>query len=304
MILQDSAQILLIILLVKLASSVNYDNSISNAIILTIVVFVYLTMFISILMWIGVVAPTHIIQLANANVKSFYGIFNYSEVMLGQIARVAGPFDEPGQFVFIIWHCIILNELTTKNKHFKFVLIIGGIFTFSFAHYVCLLLIALSSFFSIKNLTKNILIILLMISIFIFSYQYSETIAKVIDYAFLGRIDINSGAPNIASNRFQYTYDVWELTKNTPLLGAGRSNVTVVAANYADVIYTYGLLTAIILALPVVFLCSLLAKNGYMGYAIILFLLYLQRPQFFQVINMFLIFLMMNVLVNRRRYSA
>lgn len=300
-ILQDTIQILLIILLVKIIIANNIEFDLANKINGLISFFVITTLIISFFMWIGVLSQTHTVQLSNNTLKSFYGIYNWSEVIIPrfQIARTAGPFDEPGQFVFVLWHCIILNEITTKNIKFRNLMVIGGIFTFSLAHYICLIMFIVWEVFGKGSILKKSLYVT-SIYIFVFAlYKSNQVVARVIDYAFLGRVNVNSGAANVASNRLKYTSDVWSMMNEKPFYGVGRSGVEVVAANFVDILYTYGLISGLLLAFPVLLLSYLLLSRGRVALSLIILVLYAQRPSFFQVINMSLVFFMLHIILYR-----
>ena len=55
------------------------------------------------------------------------------------IIRYAGFFDEPGTFIFFLFHSLFINKIFLKNKKVEIILIVCGIFTFSIAFYVIII---------------------------------------------------------------------------------------------------------------------------------------------------------------------
>lgn len=119
------------------------------------------------------------------------GLVN-GQTYIGSIifTRVGGLTDEPGQLALLITWLLILNEFTLKSVKYRKYLLIGGIFTFSVAYFIFLILFALYFVFQSKYKSAVIKysIISLIIILFIFSLLpgpiknvvYSRTIERLI----------------------------------------------------------------------------------------------------------------------------
>lgn len=144
--------------------------------------------------------------------------------------RYSGFFHEPGGMGFYIIFAFILNKLVLKSKIYEFLLLVGGLLTFSLAFYITITFYYLSYFVTNRKFIKLALafIIILSLGIYINSSRNNNIISNTVYFYTLNRLSPSEKGENIlfrGDNRSQILRRGWYAFKEKPLFGWGHDYV-------------------------------------------------------------------------------
>ncbi|MEO8254379.1 MAG: hypothetical protein ABI554_08300, partial [Flavobacterium sp.] len=230
-----------------------------------------------------------IIAFTNTNID--YGF--------GKFIRPAGFFDEPGTLAFYIIIAILLNDLTIKKTKIQTVLMIVGLFTFSVAFYILLIIYGLL-YLSRKNLIKILISCCFIAAISVYLYSQLESEYQGIIYgSSIGRLEsiINPDAASgnfQADNRSNLISTAKDAIIDSPLIGQGISYSsnedskfygTFMSANFLGIFGIHGIIGGLIFSLHVfyyVYVCF--KKRNWLTIpqkcCLVYLVLILQRPDY------------------------
>jgi hypothetical protein len=286
--------------------------SFSNILIKAMAVLVVLNIFISIAITHGFLNFTDSFQIGGHNPRTVIGIANaVDSIIVGGLSyyRMAGIFDEPGQFSFVIWHIVILNRFTIKNSALEKILIYGGFVTMSLAHFV---IYALYILFvghlqgQARSYIKKIAYLIIGITTLGFLITIKDnTISDIFEKVLFSRVntDFSSEHGLFTGARFKHTNSSFDIAMENPLVGTGLEGFKVVSANMMDIFANYGFFFGLVLLLPLVCLLLVASKRSFthLASSVILFANYIQRPSVGQFITTVIVFILIYQMQARRR---
>lgn len=229
-----------------------------------------------VLVFMGILGPIMEFSLFDSRPSYYYGI-TCSNVLIGNIIRPAGFFDEPGALACWGVYALVVNKLFYDNKKLEYILAISLLFTLSLAFYIQLTLYIL--LFYGKN-AKMILpfVILLIIAVLYISSDTSSELYRLT----LGRISSFSEGGLNSTTRGVLTEISKGYFERSPWIGVGARTTEVIGVYSSDNPYETlgrdGIIGTITLYLP---LLSVLTqkKDKYIWAGVcILIVGYLQRP--------------------------
>lgn len=190
---------------------------------------------------------------------NFFITFSVAYYQDLSLLRPAGFFDEPGMLAFVLFISIILNDLTLKNKFFRFVFIVAGFCTLSLAF------ILIYSFYFFTNLgfiKKIKYVFLIFISIFILFILFQDSyVFEVVNHHTIGRLAFYENSEGF----FHGDNRTPEVLKSFDLLLSEPSKF-IFGFGYQEIINRYGYTLSSNFIAPILY-------NGILGY--VLFLHYL-----------------------------
>jgi len=122
--------------------------------------------------------------------------------VVGNIIRAAFIYDEPGAFSFVLVVAVIVREMLAENRLISFIILVGGLVTFSLAHVMVLTVYV----FFVFRLRLKLILLVMILPIVIFT---------------------------IDDPRFEFFYE--RFNKNSS--NAGLSNRTVQLTNFKNVVF-------------------------------------------------------------------
>jgi hypothetical protein len=221
---------------------------------------------------------------------------------------MAGIFDEPGQFAFVIWHIVILNRFTIKNSTLEKILIYGGFVTMSLSYFVVYVLYVVFVGHlqgQVRSHIKKIayLIIGIVTSGLLIVINYN-TISGILEKVLFRRINMDFSSEHglFTGNRFKFTNSSFDVAMENPLVGTGLEGFKVISANMMDVFANYGFFFGPILLLPLIYLLFVASKRSFthLASSMIIFSLYIQRPSVGQFITTVIVFILIYQMQVRR----
>lgn len=213
--------------------------------------------------------------------------------------RPAGFFDEPGTLAFYLTVSILLNDLTNNNKLIRIILIVSGVFTFSIAFYLIMLLYSIL-YIKKEKLGQLLLFSFLAVLISVLFYSNMEKEQQDIVYgSSLGRLESlvnSSSSPDYyqADNRSDLINNAREAIYDSPLIGQGISYASkkgnkfygsFIGANFLGIFGVHGLIGGLIFSLHVLYYFFICFRKKYwltvpQKSCLIYLLLILQRPDY------------------------
>ncbi|MDC0235088.1 hypothetical protein OAK09_01955 [Candidatus Marinimicrobia bacterium] len=195
--------------------------------------------------------------------------------------RIGGLTDEPGQLALLITWLLILNEFTLKSKSYRKSLIFCGIFTFSLAFLVSIILFGI--YFLVVKLNRPVLILknvaLLLISIFIVYSLLGDTPRTYLNNKIFSRLVVtsNQGTLIAGDNRTgSYKHD-YERLKSIDHLWFGLGVSEAQRKGFGNEFATYGLISYFTRYIPIFLLLILNSKSIKIGLLLIITVNFLQR---------------------------
>lgn len=223
--------ILVIIVYPFLSTFIQYE-SFCNILVLFITLMSILGAIAFFLILLFNIKPFLIHSLSDGTIIYDYLITRTSGIQsVGNLTfiRYSGFFDEPGAMGFYIVFAFILNKLVLKSKVYEFLLLVGGLLTFSLAFYIIITFYYLSYFATHRKLIKLALvfIIVLSIGIYINSSRNNNIISNVVYSQTLNRLSSSeNGSFNLLPGRSQILRRGWHAFKQKPLFGWGYDYVS------------------------------------------------------------------------------
>jgi hypothetical protein len=213
----------------------------------------------------------------------------------GLIIRFSGYFDEPGTLIFFITHALLLNKISLNIKWIELTLIFCGVLTLSVAFYI-VMVVYLVFFYLRRNfvLFSAAFLLFILITFFLIEKREENLMLKGFYELSIGRLEEIFLGKKIENklikgdNRSDLMKNALEVFKDKQLFGCGISNAQTdypyMGANIFTLMAFNGLFGFVSMMLVFIYLTLLSFKKkgslhpSLIKICIILFLLYLQRP--------------------------
>ncbi len=246
-----------------------------------------------VLIFLGILHPLMTYEFGSYGEDHFF-IITTSNSMIGNLARIAGYFDEPGALAQWGVYALVLNKISPEyNKKLEIVIIVTLMVTFSMAYFIQLTTyLLLFNYSKIKRLLPGVSVLALTL------FMALAYIPKDSDlyYLTLSRFEMSGG--ELETNRDLPAKSAKKIFNENVILGGGYSNLVESEADITDNPYetlaTSGILGTFALYLPLLVILLRYRKCGAWQAVIVLSLGYLQRPfhiQYIHYLMMFLLFL-------------
>lgn len=198
--------------------------------------------------------------------------------------RICGLTDEPGQLALLITWMLVLNEFTLKSKSYRNHLVFCGIFTFSFAFLISVIMFGL--YFLVVKINRPILVVrniaLLSISVVLIysslgdgpkGYLNAKTFARIADLTSAG------GSGIVGDNKTGSIVHHYNGLKSHDRLwfGFGVTESRELALDQQD-FSTYGMISLVTRYFPFYLLFLLHIKNIRVLLLLIIAVNFVQRP--------------------------
>lgn len=226
------------------------------------------------LIFIGILGPVITFDNEDGREAYFYGL-TCSNAVYGNVARIAGFFDEPGALAAWGMYALIFNKLFIGNKKVEYFLLFGLISTLSLAYFAQVALYIL--FFYRKNTKVIIPVTILLALIFVLIYKQgsdSEMYLRTFE-----RVDM---AINGKTNRDVMVDNAKYAFMQNPAFGIGASNADKfdsLTDNPYETLATDGVIGTIFIYLPLIVALLVCKLNKRVLAAIVVLAVgYLQRP--------------------------
>ena len=296
--------------------------SFSDTLVKLLAGLVLLNIFLSVLLSLNIVGFTGSFEIGDHSARTILGLANsVDNVSFGGITyyRMAGVFDEPGQFSYVLWHAVILNRFTLKSRNVEKILVYGGFVTMSLAHFVVYIFyiifvrhLTVTSASQIKTRVKALLIFLVATFVLYFLFTNSE-VYPLFDKLLFSRINLTGSMSDgvFTGTRFSYSGTALSVAFKNPFLGLGLAGSVPVSANIMDIFIAYGFIVGPIIMLPLLCLIFVACNRFtlHLGSALTIFILYIQRPSVGQFITTVIIFIVIyqmnksNIDFRRQKYG-
>lgn len=220
---------------------------------------------------------------------AYFYILTSTNVLIGNIIRYAGYFDEPGAMAYWgIW-ALIINNLYINNKKLGKWLMISLSFTFSLAYYIQIFLYLI--FFKLRTF-KHLLISIFVIVFITCSLYYTSLQYPVLYNFTFGRIEMNDAGELKGDNRTELAEKAKIEFEHAPVFGNGitkMSKLEYMSENPYETLAYDGIVGTIITYLPLLYLWYIGGRNVRLS-IIILLVGFLQRPFHHFIIFYFMIY--------------
>lgn len=241
------------------------------------------------------------IHLFYLNDGFFIGASNIvKQLSHGVFIRISGFSDEPGALALIIINLIILNEFTYKSKAINFILLAAGIFTFSIAFVISIILIYLYWLIASKKKIVFVLTSGLLIIALISFYQFfaNQKVQNAVDAFFISRFQADDTTFSIkGEGRIRSLYEGHSINAfmDNPFWGLGTEKAIRMKATITNIVTElamYGLFGFFLFYLPFYYLVLKNIKRIEVLLLVILFINFLQRPGIYELFPMVIITLL------------
>ena len=260
-------------------------NKILNIFFKSNIFFMYLSVLLFFLLFIGIDLPYIEFSRSGSWDNRLYPlgiVMDWTQIGNVKLIRTPGITDEPGQLALLSTWLIILNEFTIKSKTYRKSLIICGLFTFSLAYLLSIVLIGF--YFFVIKLNKPLHIFkylsVLLISILSIYYFIGETTKSYLDSRIFSRMKLTPNSTKIITgdNRteeivkeFNYLSSQEKLIFGLGITEARKKNMNIPFSQY-------GIISYLTLYFPVFLLIFKKKKNIKIFLLFIICLNFLQRP--------------------------
>ena len=259
-----------------------------------------------VLIFVGFIHPIMQVENADGRLSDLYLFCNVRGVLMSNIKRICGFFDEPGSFAFWGIYALIINKLYINNKYVEYSLVIGLLFTLSMAYYIQLVMYFMIFFSSKKSVGKNernnkwSLVLLLLLVVALGALVYADKDSELFLRTF-GRFGF--GGNVIDNNREELMETTRKYFLMNPLMGVSPSYIysldTGVMDNPYETLATDGVLGTIVIYLPLIYVLFYGQRLEKMA-LIILVAGYMQRPLHTQFIHYLMLYMFMYIVVAMR----
>lgn len=246
-----------------------------------------LAMLAFILCFVGAISPLFSFTNIDGRPAYFFGISS-TNVLYGNLARMAGYFDEPGALATWGIFALVFNRVFFKNKKIEYILISCLFCTLSLAYYVLLVLYFLV--FYHKHVFKSLPIVLICAAAAWLVYKQGGQDSKLYELTF-ERMELakegDYGRNELADRARIYFYQ-------SPIIGNGAKymeEVEYVGDNYLESFAKDGILGSIILYLPLLITIIRTKGRGDVFYgSLIIAACYTQRPFHINLMHYFMLY--------------
>jgi len=227
------------------------------------------------------------------------------------VIRVASYFDEPGTFAFYIIFFLLIIKIYNFDFKYETILIIGGLFTFSLAFYIII-----ATYFLLDKRYNRIkyyfpiAIMVIALSGIVISKRTDNPVASKIYTMTFDRFRFASSEEqfSVGDNRSKQMFMAISIFSENPIIGYGTTrailNYPPMNTNIFAPLAFNGIFGFPILFLNVIFLLLLIHnKNNYQPlrknikiFALLLIMLYLQRPHVIGYFTYSITILIMNMI--------
>ena len=241
-------------------------------------------------------------------IYNFLLTFTKGEYLWGNTFRYAGFFDEPGTMGYWGLFALLFNKLFYNNKRLEYLLIGALLFTFSMGFYLQLAMYLLFFNFSLKNKTRDLIIILFVFILGIGAYSTRGTDASFIYKSTFGRFESlmeesqsNQGSITAVGNRADLERKAKEEFLEEPIFGVENDK-----EYYADNIYlplaNYGIVGCLFVYAPLIYLFVYARRKKDMDIQkawLIIMAGFFHRPMTFNLLSAFVIYSMLMLCFKR-----
>jgi len=226
-------------------------------------------------------------------------------MLIGNIIRYSGFFDEPGAIAAWGMVALLYNRLVYKNIKFENILIIALVFTFSFAYYIQLFFFLI--FFRIKKLSVIIALSGVVLIGVIGLNSLKDTEYHAVYKLTVGRTEKTDAGTFAGDNRSNLMENALKVFNQHKLLGLGATNSMNANDYFGDNPVTPfaidGIIGGLILYLPLLIM-MMNAKTKTLKYVIIILVIgYLQRPFSCFFIYFISIYLFEVLFIDKKQFS-
>lgn len=240
-----------------------------------------------ILIFCGLLSPITTFENVDGREAYCYGL-TCSNYVVGNLIRIAGYFDEPGALAYWGVFALLFNKLFINNKIVEFTLVIGLFFTLSAAYFVQIALYFI--FFYFTHLKKNIIPLILMLSLVFVGFQKLGTNDVVASYT----VERFAGG-KIQSSRTELSMVAKRAFLKNPIVGCGAKkfeSMQYMGDNPFEIPAKDGIVGLIITYLPLILVFLRYYKRKEVLFAaLILSAGYLQRPFHIHILHSFMLYL-------------
>ena len=221
--------------------------------------------------------PIRLYENLDTRTGYFFGL-SCTNMLIGNIIRYSGFFDEPGAIAAWGMVALLYNRLVYKNIKFENILIIALVFTFSFAYYIQLFFFLI--FFRIKKLSVIIALSGVVLIGVIGLNSLKDTEYHAVYKLTVGRTEKTDAGTFAGDNRSNLMENALKVFNQHKLLGLGATNSMNANDYFGDNPVTPfaidGIIGGLILYLPLLIM-MMNAKTKTLKYVIIILVIgYLQ----------------------------
>ena len=244
------------------------------------------------LIFIGLLPPIRVFANTFGHDIYFYGL-TCTNVVLDNVIRVAGFFDEPGALAAWGIYTLIFNKLSFDDKRIELSILICLLTTLSAAFFIQALLY-LAFFYGpsvkVKNVKKIIVICLLMVGIIfvvLSSLGNNWVIARYTTERFQGG--------EIKSMRYELAEEAKQTFMSNPFFGIGAKKMdegTYMGDNPYETLAKDGIIGTVVTYLPLLFLLYKYRRKDVLSAVIVLSAGYAQRPFHMNLIHCLFLYML------------
>ena len=248
--------------------------------------------------------PIRLYENLDTRTGYFFGL-SCTNMLIGNIIRYSGFFDEPGAIAAWGMVALLYNRLVYKNIKFENILIIALVFTFSFAYYIQLFFFLI--FFRIKKLSVIIALSGVVLIGVIGLNSLKDTEYHAVYKLTVGRTEKTDAGTFAGDNRSNLMENALKVFNQHKLLGLGATNSMNANDYFGDNPVTPfaidGIIGGLILYLPLLIM-MMNAKTKTLKYVIIILVIgYLQRPFSCFFIYFISIYLFEVLFIDKKQFS-
>ncbi len=248
--------------------------------------------------------PIRLYENLDTRTGYFFGL-SCTNMLIGNIIRYSGFFDEPGAIAAWGMVALLYNRLVYKNIKFENILIIALVFTFSFAYYIQLFFFLI--LFRIKKLSVIIALSGVVLIGVIGLNSLKDTEYHAVYKLTVGRTEKTDAGTFAGDNRSNLMENALKVFNQHKLLGLGATNSMNANDYFGDNPVTPfaidGIIGGLILYLPLLIM-MMNAKTKTLKYVIIILVIgYLQRPFSCFFIYFISIYLFEVLFIDKKQFS-
>lgn len=210
-------------------------------------------------------------------------VYNWSGVTT---LRIAGFADEPGAFALMLNYFLFINEVTFKNRFYRWIFSIAGVLTFSLAFYLTFIFFITYWLISgVINFKRLVLLTIFVGAIFISFTVFYKTEALSMNFDIIFRrfkFDYMTGT-YVGDNRSGSFGLQLQAIKDNLFLGLGdnvdeKAKYELYNPSFLSFVANYGFFGVIFFLLPIYYLIVKYMNTKQFLLLLVLLFSYLQRP--------------------------
>lgn len=225
-----------------------------------------------VLVFLGLLSPVIFYSLENGQ-DGFCYVLTCTNVVLDNVIRAAGYFDEPGALAFWGIFTLLINQMFIKNRYIEYSIIIGLLSTLSAAFFIQVTLYFL--LFKTNSFKKALPVIVFIAIVFVVLQHTLDN-----DYIAKYTLDRFHGG-QVNSTRYGLSDIAKTYFLSSPIFGIGAAkmqSITYMGDNPYEILASDGIVGYIITYMPLLYVL-LKYKNKELLYAILILMAgYMQRP--------------------------